>query len=170
MNNVVWVDEDDNVLGEVSRTKAHSEAILHRVAVTYLVNEKGQILVNERAKDDHLDHSSAGHLDPGEEYLEAAKRELEEELGVTGLELTEIGKAKCSDQNTNRDGTLFNSRHIFKIYMAKGEPVLLNHDEVKNVWWADSKEVLKDMQISPAKYTAGFRESLKIFLDNSRTV
>jgi isopentenyl-diphosphate delta-isomerase len=168
MSNVIWVDEDDNVLGEVSREKAHTEALPHRIAVVYLVNDKGQILVNSRAKDDHMDHSSAGHLDIGEEYLAAAKRELEEELGVTGVELEEIGKAKCHDKHLNKDGSLFNSRHIFMIYKTHAEPVELNREEVKDAWWADPKEVLKDMGVSPEKYTAGFRESLKVFLEHQK--
>lgn len=76
MSNVIWVDENDAVLGEVDREKAHKEGLLHRVAAIYLVNDRGEILVNERAKDGYLDHSSAGHVDVGESYLEAAKREL----------------------------------------------------------------------------------------------
>jgi isopentenyl-diphosphate delta-isomerase len=164
MTNVIWVDEDDNILGEVTREKAHTEAVLHRVAVTYLVNDKGQILVNERAKDGHLDHSSAGHVDPGESYLEAAKRELEEELGVKDVELKEIGKAKCRDSHIGFDGKLFNSRHIFVIFVWKGEPVQLNREEVKDAWWADPREVQKNMELEPVKYTNGFIESLKVLL------
>ena len=54
MSNVIWVDDKDNVLGEITRQKAHQEGLLHRVAVIYLVNEKGEILINERADDDCL--------------------------------------------------------------------------------------------------------------------
>src|SRR3990167_11017250 len=96
-NRVILVDEQDNVLGEITREKAHQEGLLHRVSATYLTNDRGEILVNERAKDGHLDHSSAGHVDVGESYLEAAKRELEEELGVVGVEFQDIGSTHAQD-------------------------------------------------------------------------
>src|SRR3989338_4420810 len=105
MSNVIWVDNNDNVLGEITREKAHQEGLLHRVAVIYVVNDKNEILVNERAKDGYLDHSSAGHVDIGESYLEAAKRELEEELGISGIELQEVGSSQSQDK-----GDIFDSR------------------------------------------------------------
>ncbi len=159
MSNVIWVDEKDNVLGEVSREKAHKEGLLHRVAVIYLVNEKREILINERAKDGHLDHSSAGHVDIGESYLEAAKRELEEELGVVGVELKDIGSTDAQDK-----GAIFNSRHMFRIFICNAVPLKLKEDEVKNVFWRNLNEVLQDMDKNPEKYTGGFKETIKVFI------
>ena len=160
MNNVIWVDDNDNVLGEITREKAHQEGLLHRVAVIYVVNDKNELLVNERAKDGHLDHSSAGHVDIGESYLEAAKRELEEELGIFGIKLQEIGSSRARDK-----GDTFDNRHMFKIFICKSAPEKLKEDEVRRVFWADPKEVYRDMAIQPEKYTGGFKSTLKIFLE-----
>ena len=159
MSNVILVDDNDNVLGEITREKAHQEGLLHRVAVIYLVNDGGKILINERAKDGHLDHSSAGHVDVGESYLEAAKRELEEELGIAGIELQDIGLTHAQDKYKT-----FNSRHMLRVYVCKANPVKLKEDEVKNVFWADPTQVLQDMQVNPQKYTEGFKSTLKLFL------
>ncbi|MDP3697036.1 MAG: NUDIX domain-containing protein [Candidatus Taylorbacteria bacterium] len=74
--NILWIDENKNDLGEISVTKAHQEGLLHRISVVYLTNDKNQILIQKR-DDGRLDHSSAGHVDAGEPYPEAAKRELE---------------------------------------------------------------------------------------------
>lgn len=158
--NVIWVDEKDNILGEISREKAHREGLLHRISVIYLINNKGEILINERAKDEHLDHSSAGHVDVGESYLEAAKRELEEELGVKNIELQEIGTAIAHDEYKAST-----SNHIFKIYICNAAPSKLQTDEVKSVFWADPKKVYRDMQVNSQKYAGGFKASLKVFLD-----
>lgn len=111
-NNVILVDENDNELGVISIEKAHREGLFHRIVVVYLTKKNGQILVQERMSG-RLDHSSAGHVDPGENYLEAAKRELKEELGIE-RELSELGKT-ISDEiepeaNNNR------IRHIYKIF------------------------------------------------------
>lgn len=160
MSNVIWVDENDNVLGEISREKAHQEGLLHRVSVIYLANKNGEVLVNERAQDGHMDHSSAGHVDIGESYLNAAKRELEEELGVKDTELKEIGSTHA--QNV---GDTFNSWHMFKIFVCDAEPRKLKVDEVKSVYWLNPTEVLKDMDRNPAKYTGGFKETIKVFIE-----
>lgn len=159
MSNVIWVDDKDNVLGEITRQRAHQEGLLHRVAVIYVVNEKGEILVNERADGGHLDHSSAGHVDVGESYLEAAKRELEEELGVIGVELKDIGSTHAQDI-----GETFNSKHMFRVYVCRAVPVKLKEDEVKSVFWKNPKDVYEDMQVSPKKYTGGFKSTIKLYL------
>ncbi|MBI2637557.1 MAG: NUDIX domain-containing protein [Candidatus Sungbacteria bacterium] len=157
------VDENDTILGEASRQNAHHEGLLHRVAVTYLINDAEEILINERADNGLLDHSSAGHVDVGESYLEAAKRELKEELGVANIELHEAGSALGSDKS---DGE--HRRHMFKIFICKSSPVTLKKDEVRRVYWAKPSEVLKDMEVVPKKYTGGFKSSIKVFLQRHK--
>lgn len=164
MADVILVDDDDNVLGETSRARAHAEGLLHRIAVTYVVNGKGEILVNVRAKDGHLDHSSAGHVDVGESYLDAAKRELREELGVEGVDLKEIGHAQAQDLGV-QDGEPFNSRHMFKVFLWMGEPGTLDPQEVESVYWADPRAVAADMEVNPGKYAGGFRRSIQVYFD-----
>ncbi len=162
MSNVIWVDDQDKVLGEITREKAHREGLIHRIAVIYVVNEKGEILVNERAEDGHLDHSSAGHVDVGESYLKAAKRELEEELGISRARLKECGLTWAQDRNKNSK-----NKHMMKIFMCKATPVRLKKDEVKSVFWMNAKTIQTDMKIHPQKYTNGFRSSLAVFLKRS---
>ena len=159
MSNVILVDEKDNILGEISREKAHQEGLLHRISVIYLINEKKEILVNERAMDGHLDHSSAGHVDVGESYLEAAKRELYEELGVSNIDLIELGFATASDVYDN-----LKSNHMMKIFVCKAKPVNINREEVKSIFWSNPINILSDMDINPNKYAGGFRSSIKIIL------
>src|SRR3989344_6225987 len=156
--NVIWIDENENDLEEVSLARAHEEGLLHRISVVYLTDDKGQILVQKR-DDGRLDHSAAGHVDVGESDLEAAKRELEEELGVIGVELKNIGSTHAQDI-----GTTFNSRHMFRVYVCGAVPVKLKEDEVKSVFWANPKKVYDDMQVSPEKYTGGFKSTIELYL------
>jgi isopentenyldiphosphate isomerase len=159
MSNVLWVDENDKILGEVAREKAHTEGLLHRIAAIYLINDKGKILVNERAKDGYFDHSSAGHVEVGESYLEAAKRELKEELGVSGVELQDIGSTNAEDT-----GEAVESRHIFRVYVCKVNPVKIEKREVKSVFWKSPRDVYEDMKVYPEKYKGGFKKTLELFL------
>jgi len=66
MADVVVVNDKDEVIGAVSREAAHTNGTPHRIAVVYVVNPAGGILVQVRM-DGRLDHSSAGHVDPGEQ-------------------------------------------------------------------------------------------------------
>ena len=162
MNDVVVVNEKDEVIGTMSREEAHRTGTLHRIAVVYVSNPQGQILIQVR-KGGRLDHSSAGHVDPGEEYRETARRELKEELGIEGVELALVGSGISSE---GPPAFTENRTHVMQIFSCTAVPGDLQTDEVEGVYWADPKEVLADMQADTAstKYSGGFRTSLPIFL------
>lgn len=169
MDKVIQVDEDDKIIGEISRKEAHEKGILHRVVATYVVNDKKQILIQVRADSQKADHSSAGHVDPGESYETAAKRELAEEIGITNIPLTEIGQTKSHDVGPQRPGRKY---HIFRVYFCFAEPGKINPEEVTDVFWADPYQIFEDMKKDPndKKYPNGFKQTLKVFLNNYNKV
>jgi isopentenyl-diphosphate delta-isomerase len=72
------------------------KGLLHRAVLVFLFNTRGEVYLQKRASDvlfypGHWSASVTGHVSSGETYLRAAKREVEEELGVD-CELTELGK------------------------------------------------------------------------------
>lgn len=80
------VDENDQVIGRETRRLVHASGLRHR-AIHWLVSDgAGRILLQKRSqsKDTHpgrWDSSASGHVDAGEDYDQAARRELMEELG-----------------------------------------------------------------------------------------
>lgn len=94
----VIVDEKDKIIGYRSRYNCHhNPSLIHRSANVVLCNRKGQILLQKRSmqKDTYPGKytiSTSGHVGKGESYLQAAQRELKEELGVSvpNLTLTEV--------------------------------------------------------------------------------
>ncbi len=81
------IDENDVVVSKATRKEVHSKGLPHRAVHIFLFNTSGQIYVQRRSasKDSHplkLDSSAAGHLDSGENYAQAAARELLEELSI----------------------------------------------------------------------------------------
>ena len=81
------VDESDHVLRQASRDEVHAQGLMHRAVHVLVFTRKGDCLLQKRSMlKDRLpgvwDSSAAGHLDAGEDYLSAAVRELEEELGL----------------------------------------------------------------------------------------
>ena len=81
------VDSEDRVIGDAPRATVHGDNLLHRAVHILLFNDAGELFLQKRSrrKDRHprvWDSSAAGHVDAGEDYDEAAERELQEELGV----------------------------------------------------------------------------------------
>ncbi|MEQ8146159.1 NUDIX domain-containing protein [Streptomyces sp. OP7] len=81
------VDEDDRIVGLVSRSEAIRRRWPHRVATVVCRDTRGRILVHRRPDGvarfpGGLNWMLGGAAEPGETYEEAAARELAEELGV----------------------------------------------------------------------------------------
>lgn len=161
--NVIWVDKNDNELGIISVEKAHREGLCDRIVIVYVTRANGDIILQERM-DGRLDHSCAGHVDPGETYETAAVRELKEELGIE-TPLTEIGKGISGERGLMVAG--YNICHVFKIFVCEAEPGTLAKGEVKSIFWANPDDVLKAMQKDADEkiYCGAFKASLKIYCD-----
>ena len=161
---VVTVNEKDEMTGTMSREKAHQNKTPDRISVTYVENNN-KILIQKRANG-RLDHSAAGHVDPGETYEEAAKRELEEELGITNTPLTFVGKGRTEVDDEERNQYFI---HFFHVFKCKAQPKKLQSEEVQKVYWENPNAILEDMRDNPdsKKYSPGFRNSLPIYLKKS---
>lgn len=85
------VDEEGKILGSITRGEAHDGSKkLHPVVHLHLFNSQGELYLQHRPtwKDiqpDKWDTACGGHIDLGESVDEALKREVREELGVTGF-------------------------------------------------------------------------------------
>lgn len=98
------VNEDDQVIGQASRSECHGDpALIHRVAHVHVFNRRGELLLQKRSLQKDIqpgkwDTSVGGHLDRGETYLLAARREMAEELGLTGISLTFLYASKIRNE------------------------------------------------------------------------
>lgn len=167
----------------VARDAAHREGIRHRTAHVWVVRRaegRWQALLQKRSdnKDSFpgkYDTSSAGHIQAGDEPLESALRELEEELGIHATP-EQLHYAGHFDIRYEREfhGRLFRDNefaHVF-VYM---EPVdigtlTLQADEVSRVDWFDVEKVwaeLKDRRDIYCVPTPGMAV-LREYLENRR--
>ena len=48
-NNVVLVDENDNAIAEMEKLMAHEQGRLHRAFSVFIFNDKGELLLQQRA-------------------------------------------------------------------------------------------------------------------------
>ena len=91
---VILVNENDEEIGKMDKMEAHKQAKLHRAFSIFIFNERGEMLLQQRAA--HKYHSGGlwtnaccSHPEPGEKTIDAATRRLQEEMGF-GTGLTKI--------------------------------------------------------------------------------
>ena len=83
------LDENGIKTGQVlPRKEVHKKGLWHRIIVVAIVNEKNEILIQQRSnsKDKNpgmWDISVTGHLSAGQDSLSAATREISEEVSVS---------------------------------------------------------------------------------------
>ena len=82
------LDENGVKTGRIAtRKEVHQQGLWHRAIVVAVINEKNEILVQQRShnKDknpDKWDISAAGHISSGQDALMAATREINAEVSV----------------------------------------------------------------------------------------
>lgn len=90
------INDNDEVVGRSTINEAYREHTPHRIVHVLIFNPAGDMALQLRSKTksfcpNHWSTTAAGHVDSGETYLEAARRETIEEVGID-VSLTEIGK------------------------------------------------------------------------------
>lgn len=92
------VDEEGSVIGKATRGECHNGSrLLHPVVHLHVFNSSGDIYLQKRPdwKDiqpGKWDTAVGGHIDYGETPVEALRREVREELGITDFVPTFVGK------------------------------------------------------------------------------
>jgi isopentenyldiphosphate isomerase len=86
------VDYQGNIIATAPRSAVHGNPSLkHRVVHVLVINSNGYILLQKRSRTKDVapgkwDTSVGGHVGIGEDLLTSTKREMHEELGVSGVE------------------------------------------------------------------------------------
>jgi len=99
-------------------------------------------------------------VDEGEDYLEAATRELEEEVGIKGVELREVGKFYQDEfDDSGKIKKRFNM-----LYETKYDGAInFNEGEVSEVKWINIDELEQWMLEKPKDFTQGFIDSVELY-------
>jgi len=156
--NVILVDVLDNQLGLMPKMEAHEKAVLHRAFSVFIFNDKGELMLQQRAA--HKYHSPllwtntcCSHQRDGESNIEAGKRRLIEEMGFkTNLKeiFSFVYKAPFDNGLTEHE-----LDHVM-IGNFNGVPKI-NPDEVASFKWMTLEAVIKDIELQPNIYTAWFK-------------
>ena len=141
------VDENNNLTDRVEdKDIVHEQGLWHREVSIWVMNEKGEVLLQKRAATKRLRPNKwamcGGHVGTGENEEVAAKRELFEEMGLkaSSLELLFIDKTDISDNRR------FSYMYFWKTN-AKIEDCTIQYDElseIKYITIAELERIVKD--------------------------
>ena len=116
------LNDNLTVIKTCLKSEAHKNGWLHPTVHIWFYTDEGEILIQKRAKDkssfpDLWDVSVAGHIGAGEEVINAAIRQVEEEiaLSVDANDLNKIGVFKENFEH----GTEYKDNEIHHIYLCK---------------------------------------------------
>lgn len=155
---VILVDTNDNQIGTMPKLEAHEKAVLHRAFSVFILNNKGEIMLQQRAKQKYHSpllwtNTCCSHQRVGETNIEAGTRRLFEEMGFSA-QLKElfhfIYKAPFDNGLTEHE-----LDHVMIGYFNH-EPII-NTDEVESWKWMQIEDVKMDMKKNPEIYTIWFK-------------
>jgi isopentenyl-diphosphate delta-isomerase len=164
---VILVDQNDKQIGTMPKMEAHKKALLHRAFSVFVMNEKGETMLQQRAADKYHSPSlwtntCCSHQRVGESNIEAGKRRLQEEMGF----VTELDELFSFIYKAPFDNGL--TEHEFDHVMIgrfNGEPKI-NPAEVADFIWIKPEDVRTDIEEHPERYTAWFKIIFEKFYDH----
>ena len=155
---VVLLNENDEPQGLMEKIEAHEKALLHRAFFVFVNNDKGEIMLQQRALSKYHSpglwtNTCCSHQRDGEQNLAAGKRRLMEEMGFeTPLKelFSFVYKADMGNGLTE---------HEFDHVMQGefNELPNINPEEVASWKWMLPDDIKKDIEKQPDLYTPWFK-------------
>lgn len=149
------VDADDRVIDRQPRSLVHAQRLRHRAAHVLVYDDTGRLYVQRRAwtkecSPGRWDSSAAGHVASGEDYASAARREVEEELGIpVEATLTPMFKIAASADT--------GEEFVWVYSTVTSRSVSPDPVEIIDGRWCTPAEIGEWLTRSPTAFTATFR-------------
>ena len=169
------VNEENDFLGKIEdRNSIHEKGLWHREVAVWVLNKKGEVLVQKRAATKKQAPNkwavTAGHIDAGENPISAAIRESYEEIGlelkendIEFLFITKINKKFSECQYNNHFQYCFCVKTYKKISEFKIQKEELS--EIKYISIEDLEDIVnsgdENYVFSKSSYMPQLIENLK---------
>lgn len=149
------VNERDEVVGRERRAVVHARGLWHRAVHVLVFNPAGAVFLQKRSRSKDMspglwDSSCSGHLDAGEEYDNAAQRELGEELG---LHLAEPPPRWFRVEACEETGWEF----CWVYRLEQAGPFSLHPEEIECGKWYAPAKVTELLKARPRDYCPAFK-------------
>jgi isopentenyldiphosphate isomerase len=147
------VNERDQPIGTIARVDVFRLHANFRVVHVFIFNHRRELLL-QRIAPNRVRHSGrwgsslAAYVAAGEDYLTAARRRLQEELGIYNLGLTEIGKTQMLDEGSGKFIALYRGRY--------GGPFEVDSSHIAGVEFVPMERVRAAAAQDPSRFTPTF--------------
>lgn len=167
---VVLVNEQDDVLGTMEKLEVHRKGALHRAFSIFLFDDEGRLLMQQRAASKY--HSAllwtntcCSHPRPEEPLEMAAKRRLQEEMGIgTDLQHRFSFIYKAAFGNGLQEHEL---DHVF--FGRTNDIPSPDLDEVQAWRFVEMAALKLEMERAPEQFTAWLHHCWPMLMEALRT-
>lgn len=139
------------------RQTIHQFGLWHKTAQLWILNSKNELLFQFRSADkdcfpSRWDVSSAGHIPAGDDILESALRELQEELGLDA-EATEVEKLFEVKESFICESTGALDNEIAEVFLLRRDlqrqEITFCDKEVTDIKWIPVSKLWQEYQAHP---------------------
>jgi isopentenyl-diphosphate delta-isomerase len=153
------VDQQDRLLSLATKQEIREQKLWRRMVAVMIFDEAGKVLVCKRpasapAYPGLWTCSAGGHVEVGESYLSAARREAWEELRLSTA-LEDAGTFETTDERGNV------IHHCFKGCSAG--PIPPSGDEYEEVRWISLDVLASEVGAHPEAYAPPLKKALELF-------
>ena len=171
MEYVVLVSDHNKILGTAPKLETHnSNTPLHRGFSLFLFNKTGELLLQQRSARKKTwplvwSNSCCGHPELDESSIDAAKRRLEFELGITEAKISEI--IPDFRYKVELNGVIENEICPILVGFSNQE-LRINKDEVNDVIWIAWNKFTEDIKNNPGGYSPWCALEVKKLKNNKK--
>lgn len=155
---IILVDNQDNQIGTGEKMDVHKKGILHRAFSVFIWNNKGQLMMQQRAKDKYhtpglWSNTCCSHPKPGEGTMNAASRRLLEEMGIS----CDLKEETSILYHSKFENGLTEHEFDHVLFGHYNEDPKVNPAEVHDWKWMTINELMRDVAVNPDNYTVWFK-------------
>jgi isopentenyl-diphosphate delta-isomerase len=171
---VELVDADGVPMGSATVDEAHrAPGRLHRAFSVFLRDPHGRVLLQQRAAAKtrfplRWANTCCGHPQPGEDVVVAARRRLLEEIGISEVDLSEVGRYSYYAEDPTTGRVEYEFDHVLLGDAPTGHVPLPDPDEVADLRWVGVPELRRAITADPRSYApwlAGVTDRLADHMD-----
>ncbi|OGY35414.1 MAG: isopentenyl-diphosphate delta-isomerase [Candidatus Andersenbacteria bacterium RIFCSPHIGHO2_12_FULL_45_11b] len=156
-NLVILVDEHDNELGLHEKLDAHIQGLLHRAFSVLIYNDKGEMMLQQRALMKYHSgglwtNACCGHPMKDELTDKAPHRRLQEEMGFN----CELTKQTEFIYNVPVPPNLIEHEYLHVYHGIYNDEPVLNPEEAMGYRWISKKDLEKEVKNNPEHFTPWF--------------
>jgi isopentenyldiphosphate isomerase len=149
------VNDRDEVTGRAPRSEVHARGLRHRAVHVLVFDAAGRIFLQLRSRTKDVapgcwDSSCSGHVDAGEEYDDAARRELGEEIGLfLAAPPPRWFRVEAGPETGGEFVWVYRLRHA--------GPFVLHPGEIERGEWFEPEALERRMRERPGEFADSFR-------------